>query len=116
MTMDCPGGRDLQRLMDIVSDGWMNGAARELLATALSIMAREAENGDAVNTAYAIQLSTFYNQSASNDGVNLNRRLAEDIRNGTMDAGERARSAHKFLQTHARARLAISNPEYLDES
>lgn len=116
MTIDKPSGQDLKRLTDIVIENSVNRESRELIAAALSIMAREANNGDAVNAAYAKQLFTFYKQPASNGDINLNRCFAEDIRSGVMDAGERAKSAHEIMQVHARARLEISNPEYLDKA
>ncbi|MBT5808725.1 MAG: hypothetical protein HOI19_00035 [Rhodospirillaceae bacterium] len=116
VTIDNPSGQDLKRLTDIVLENAENCEPNELIAAALSIIAREANTGDAVNAAYAKHLSIFYEQPTSNADVNFNRRFAEDIRSGAMDAGERAKLAHDILQAHARARLEISNPEYLDKA
>ncbi len=114
MTIDRPGGRDLKQLTDTVLKNSPDGEPRELIEVALSIIARDAEKGDSVTAAYTNHLTSFYGQSPPNGSANLNRRFADDIRKGDMDGGERAKSAHDILQAHARARLEISNPEYLD--
>jgi len=92
-----------------------------MAANALAIAAREAETADADLVEELRLLSELYgDDQVQAAGTNLheriakmNKRFARDIRDGIFD-GACTRGVQALLMDQVRARLAISNPGYLD--
>jgi hypothetical protein len=92
-----------------------------MAANALAIAAREAETADADLVEELRLLSELYgDDQVQGAGTNLheriakmNKRFATDIRDGIFD-GACTRGVQALLMDQVRARLAISNPGYLD--
>jgi hypothetical protein len=97
--------------------------AMRMAANALAIAAREAEAGEADLVHELRLLSELYGEDVVQDaGANLheritkmNKRFARDIRDGTFD-GACAQGVQALLMDQVRARLRISNPNYLKDA
>ena len=95
--------------------------AMRMVANALAIAAREAETGEADLVKEMRLLSELYgDDTVQAAGANLheriakmNKRFARDIRDGIFD-GACAQGVQALLMDQVRARLAISNPSYLE--
>ena len=95
--------------------------AVRMAASALAMAAREAETGEADLVKELRLLAELYGEDVvQSAGANLheritkmNKRFARDIRDGIFD-GACARGVHALLMDQVRARLAISNPKYLE--
>ncbi len=94
--------------------------AMRMAANALAIAAREAETGEADLVKELRLLSELYGEDVVQAaGANLreriammNKRFARDIRDGIFD-GACAQGVQALLMDQVRARLRISNPNYL---
>ena len=95
--------------------------AARMAASALAMAAREAESGEADLVTELRLLAELYGEEAVhsagatlNDRVTeMNKRFARDIRDGIFD-GACAQGVQALLMIQVRARLAISNPKYLE--
>ena len=95
--------------------------AIRMAANALAMAAREAETGEADLVKELRLLGELYGEDVVHSaGANLheriakmNKRFAKDIRDGVFD-GACAQGVHALLMDQVRARLAISNPGYLE--
>jgi hypothetical protein len=94
--------------------------AMRMAANALAMAAREAETGEADLVKELRLLSELYGENVvQSAGANLNERIAKmnkrfarDIRDGIFD-GACAQGVQALLMDQVRARLRISNPNYL---
>lgn len=94
--------------------------AMRMAANALAIAAREAETGEADLVEELRLLSELYGEDlVQSAGANLhdriakvNKRFAKDIRDGIFD-GACEQGVQALLMDQVRARLRISNPDYL---
>ena len=94
--------------------------AMRMAANALAMAAREAETGEADLVKELRLLAELYGEDVvQTSGANLheriakmNKRFARDIRDGIFD-GACAPGVHALLMDQVRARLRISNPDYL---
>jgi len=86
-----------------------------MVANALGILGRELEDGEEPEWRMVADLVTFYRAEASAaDAREMAARLAGDLRSGAFrDDPARLAEVHCILETHARARVAESNPKYL---
>jgi hypothetical protein len=97
--------------------------AMRMAANALAIAARETQAGDADLVDELRLLSELYGEDVVQDaGANLheriakiNKRFARDIRDGIFD-GACEQGVHALLMEQVRARLRISNPNYLKDA
>lgn len=97
--------------------------AMRMAANALAMAAREAESGEADLVKELRLLSELYGEDVVQAaGANLheriakmNKRFARDIRDGIFD-GACAQGVQALLMDQVRARLRISNPQYLEAS
>lgn len=95
--------------------------AMRMAANALAMAAREAATGEADLVKELRLLAELYGEEAVQAaGSNLreriakmNKRFAADIRDGIFD-GACAQGVQALLMDQVRARLAISNPKYLE--
>ena len=95
--------------------------AIRMAANALAMAAREAETGEADLVKELRLLGELYGEDVVQAaGANLheriakmNKRFARDIRDGIFD-GACAQGVQALLMDQVRARLAISNPGYLE--
>lgn len=95
--------------------------AARMAANALAMAAREAETGEADLVKELRLLAELYGEDVvQSAGANLheriakmNKRFARDIRDGIFD-GACAPGVQALLMDQVRARLAISNPKYLE--
>lgn len=95
--------------------------AVRMAANALAMAAREAETGEADLVKELRLLAELYGEDVvQSAGANLheriakmNKRFASDIRDGIFD-GACAQGVQALLMDQVRARLAISNPKYLE--
>ena len=95
--------------------------AIRMAANALAMAAREAETGEADLVKELRLLGELYGEDVVHSaGANLheriakiNKRFARDIRDGVFD-GACAQGVQALLLDQVRARLAISNPGYLE--
>ncbi len=91
-----------------------------MAANALAIAAREAEAGEADLVKELRLLGELYGEDVVQAAgatlreriAKMNKRFARDIRDGIFD-GACAPGVHALLMDQVRARLAISNPGYL---
>ena len=96
--------------------------AMRMAANALAMAAREAETGEADLVKELRLLGELYGDDVVQAaGANLheriarmNKRFARDIRDGIFD-GACAQGVQALLMDQVRARLAISNPGYLED-
>lgn len=97
--------------------------AMRMAANALAMAAREAESGEVDLVKELRLLSELYGEDVVQAaGANLreriakmNKRFARDIRDGIFD-GACAQGVQALLMDQIRARLRISNPQYLKAS
>lgn len=89
-----------------------------MLANALGIAARELATGDGPLRDALQRLESLYETDARGEPdegrlLQLERRLAREIRAGTHDAGPTQEQVAAYLETRTRNQVAISNPRYL---
>jgi hypothetical protein len=97
--------------------------AMRMAANALAMAAREAETGEADLVKELRLLAELYGEEVVEAaGANLheriakmNKKFARDIRDGIFD-GACAQGVQALLMDQVRARLRISNPNYLDSA
>jgi hypothetical protein len=124
---------DAAGLLRIVRDTLLNELADSLpeeqqyavrmAANALAIAAREAETGEADLVKELRLLSELYGEDVVQAAgaslheriAKMNKRFARDIRDGIFD-GACAQGVQALLMDQVRARLRISNPNYLKAS
>ena len=103
--------------------GGKGGYTLAMIANAMAVAAREAEAGETCATEALGRLAAIYGDPPREPhGEALRtalreyeRRLAADIRSGAFDADdERCSAVLQHLRESVRARLAVSNPKYLD--
>ena len=95
--------------------------ALRMAANAMAIAAREAEAGEADLSKELRLLGELYGEEAVHGAgatleeriTEMNRRFAKDIRGGIFD-GACAPGVRALLLEQVRARLRISNPDYLE--
>jgi hypothetical protein len=94
-----------------------------MISNAMAIAAREAERGERDALEALSRLGHLYSETPNElHGAALveaiaayERRLAADIRAGAFDeSGERRSAMLEHLRESTKARLAVSNPKYLD--
>lgn len=86
-----------------------------MVAAAMAIAAREAENGEDALVAEREVLTRLLDGAADVSLRDLNRRFADGLRSGVYDApGEQRDAAMKALRDSTLARLRECNPGYLD--
>ena len=84
-----------------------------MVANAMAIAAREAEQGEALRRDALQRLTTLF-PGAAEDLRDLEARLARDIRAGLYDAlGSRRDAVRDYLRWSVVARLRICNPKAL---
>ena len=95
-----------------------------MIASALAIAQRELAAGDVALRAELAALAAVYREpQAAADAralddalLRLNRRLAADLRQGTIVDAERRSAVYRLLLKSTRARVAESNPKYLENA
>ena len=95
-----------------------------MIASALAIAQRELAAGDVALRAELAALAAVYREpQAAADAralddalLRLNRRLAADLRQGTIVDAERRSAVYRLLLESTRARVAESNPKYLENA
>jgi len=93
-----------------------------MIASALGIAERELAAGEAPLRAELAALAAIYGepqavadaQALYDALLRLNRRLAEDLRQDTIVDAERRSAVYRLLVESTRARVAESNPKYLE--
>ena len=93
-----------------------------MIASALAIAQRELAAGDVALRAELAALAAVYREpQAAADAralddalLRLNRRLAADLREGMIVDAERRSAVYRLLVESTRARVAESNPKYLE--
>jgi len=92
-----------------------------MIENAMAIAARQIEGGEEHDRHDLKGLAKLYNVAVQDEHhrrqlLELNRRLAEQIRRGELDApGPRRAAALEHLLTVARNSVLESNPKYLEE-
>lgn len=94
-----------------------------MIANALSIAARQLQNGDAAERAELVALERLLSERfGENTGdpaslraalVTANRKLSQGIRSGRIDAGPLREDVRAHLAGVIRQKVAESNPKYL---
>ena len=92
-----------------------------MVANALAIAARALQAGDGPVRDALERLRGLYGEDAVLPDAwpharieALERRLAQDIRAGTYDAGPAREQVQAYLEARARDEVAVSNPRYLE--
>jgi hypothetical protein len=126
---DRPNGADLVAIArDVLVNAVMPMAPEQervtalMIASALGIAERELAAGEAPLRAELAALTAIYGvpqaaadaQALHDALLRLNRRLAEDLRQDTIVDAERRSAVYRLLVESTRARVAESNPKYLE--